>query len=96
MAALKHSTVFQPRTITLGLSAFDRKAIERQIEELIALLDQVDGDVDLEDDELHEDPLDLGEAPNVHGMMPRYGADQSVGPNNYRQAEHEVRLAMFA
>ena len=82
MAVHFPSTAFQSRTISLGLSSLDRKAIEAKIEELIDLLDGIDGDPDLEDDELHSDPLDLGEETKIIPIMPRYGADQSEGPIN--------------
>lgn len=68
-----------PRTITLGLTSLDRKAIEQHIEELVTLLDELDGDPDLEDDELHEDPLDLGESARDVGPPLKYGIDQSKG-----------------
>ena len=94
MAALMPSTAFMPRTITLGLSRIDRKAIEQQIEALIALLDTIDGDPDLEEDELNGDPLDLGEAVECYDVLPRYAVDQSAGPINRREAQwmHERRL----
>lgn len=68
-----------PTTIVLGSTPHDRRAIERRIEELIDLLDRVDGDCDLEDDELHEDELDLGEANVLGNPAPVYGVDQT-GP----------------
>ncbi|WP_043146437.1 hypothetical protein, partial [Sphingobium xenophagum] len=81
-AVMIPSTAFRPRTIALGLTSTDRKAVERQIEELIELLDTLDGDPDLEEDELHEDPCDLGEPTGYAEILPRYGADQSKGPVN--------------
>lgn len=93
MAVNIPSTAFLPRTISLGLSALDRCVIERQIEDLIALLDQIDGDCDLEDDELHDDPLDLGEPREFAMMLPVYGTDQSRGPVNEREVyAEEIRL----
>ncbi len=89
MAAIIPSTAFLPRTIHLGLTAMDRKAIEAQIESLIELLDQVDGDTDLEDDEIEADPCDRGEPTGYAEILPRYGADQSTGPVN----GHEIYLA---
>lgn len=96
MATQFHSTAFVPRTITLGLSALDRKAVERQIEELIALLDTIDGDTDLEEDELHEDPLDAGEAEEYLATWPIYGPDQSAGPLNEHQACEAHRRSLRA
>ena len=98
MAALIPSTAFVPRTITLGLTRHDRKAIERQIEALIALLDAIDGDPDLEDDELHDDPLDVGEEVDFYAMLPRYALDQTEGPINAREAryDHDLRHYGFA
>lgn len=72
-------SIFEPRTITLGLTSFDRRAIEQHIEELVSLLDEIDGDADLEDDELHDDPLDLGEDQKVEGRQVIYGIDQTSG-----------------
>ena len=57
----------------------DRDTIEKTIEELIALLDHVDGDCDLEDDELHDDALDAGEDNVLLNPVPIYGMDQT-GP----------------
>lgn len=96
MAVNYPSTAFRPRTIALGLTVLDRKAVERQIEELIELLDTLDGDPDLEEDELHEDPLDLGEAENLYDTVPIYGLDQSRGPLNERAAYQAHRQRMFS
>jgi len=88
---------FRPRVISLGLSAHDRAAIEAKIEELIAFLDEIDGDPDLEDDDPSGDPLDAGEAPEATPIMPMqpiYGIDQTKGPINeregYRAWHHSV------
>lgn len=72
----------------------NRKAIEREIERLITLLDAADGDCDLEDDDPAGDTLDLGEAPDPAGnellsILPVYGIDQSLGPINEREAIRE-------
>lgn len=75
--------IFEPRTITLGLTSFDRRAIEQHIEELVSLLDEFDGDPDVEDDELHDDPLDLGEDQSKEGRPVIYGIDQSSGYIGY-------------
>jgi hypothetical protein len=97
MAAIIPSTPFQSRTISLGLSSLDRKAIEQQIETLIDLLDQLDGDPDLEEDELACDPLDLGEADVCMKLRPLYGIDQSRGPLNAHQArELQLQIAYRA
>lgn len=95
MAVNYPSTAFRPHTISLGLTAFDRKAIERQIEQLIELLDTLDGDPDLEEDELHEDPLDLGEATGIMETVPIYGLDQSAGPLNERAAYAAHRRSLY-
>jgi len=94
MAAIIPSTAFQPRTISLGLSSLDRKAVEQQIEALIDLLDQLDGDPDMEEDELAGDPLDLGEDDGCMKMRPLYGVDQSRGPVNAHEAyESQLHFA---
>lgn len=80
------STAFRPCTITLALPARDRKAVERQIEALIELLDALDGDAELEDDELHDDVLDLGEGSDELATLPSYAVDQTSGPLNYLAA----------
>jgi hypothetical protein len=75
-----------------------RPQIERLAEGLIAALDTLDGDPDLEEDDHSGDPLDLeGEAPADDGAVlmtarPIYGADQTQGPINEREAitEHKV------
>ena len=82
MAAIIPSTAFQQRTISLGLSTCDRKAIEQQIETLIDILDQLDGDADEEEDDCSGDPLDLGEDDRVLPIRPLYAIDQCVGPLN--------------
>lgn len=89
MAAIIPSTAFLPRTIHLGLTAMDRKAIEAHIESLIELLDQVDGDADIEPDHEDYDGCDAGEPTGYAEILPRYGADQSTGPVN----GHEIYLA---
>lgn len=94
MAAMNHSTAFLPRTIHLGLTAPDRKAIEQQIDALIALLDEFDGDADLEPDHDSYDPCDHGEPDMFHPTLPIYGTDQSVGPIN-GDAIFEVHLRKY-
>lgn len=68
----------------------DRFAIEAQIEALIELLDQEDGDCDLEpDDDMAVDdmPCDIHE-----NLRPLYAIDQSAGPINEVEAiEHYQR-----
>ncbi|AYO80256.1 hypothetical protein [Sphingobium yanoikuyae] len=56
----------------------DRFAIECQIEALIELLDQEDGDCDLES----EHDLSVEDIPHDedHLLVPTYGADQADGP----------------
>jgi|GEM_PF-3991526 len=77
---------FLPRTITLGINTVSRKAIEQQIDFLIGLLDQIDGDPDLEEDDHHFDPLDFGELDRISVVKPTYRIDQSTGPNNLSEA----------
>jgi len=60
--------------------------IGEQIDALIATLDRLDGDPDLEeDDPPGGDPLDLGEA-EAGRLLPTYGIDQAKGPINFRSA----------
>ncbi|WP_288804621.1 hypothetical protein [uncultured Novosphingobium sp.] len=94
MAAIIPSTAFLPRTIHLGLTAMDRRAIEAQIESLIELLDQFDGDPDLEPEHEDYDACDAGEPANFVEMLPVYGLDQSKGPLNEREAieDHQRRF----
>lgn len=79
----------------------NRALIENEIEWLIALLDTVDGDPDLEDDDPAGDTLDEhGEAPTENGCdlllaHPRYGIDQSLGPINEREAMRERHQQMM-
>lgn len=77
---------FLPRTITLGIHTVSRKAIEQQIEFLIDLLDQIDGDPDMEPDDHEFDPLDFGELDRVSVVKPTYRIDQSTGPTNVKEA----------
>lgn len=65
----------------------DRYAIECQIEALIALLDEEDGDTDLEP----EDDKGIDDMPHdqEHQLIPVYGIDQSEGPSNYDAASRE-------
>lgn len=78
--------------------AISRRAIEAEIERLIALLDAADGDDDLEDDR-EDDPLDHGEEDESRGLiLPIYDVDQSTGPVNERQMlrDHHERLRSVA
>lgn len=81
---------FLPRTITLGIHTVSRKAIEQQIEFLIDLLDQIDGDPDMEPDVHEFDPLDFGEEDFCSTVKPRYRIDQSTGPTNAKEARDMV------
>ena len=72
----------------------DRALIEEQIEALIALLDEQDGDCDLEEDDHSGDPLDQGEAQAdtpIAPIQPFYGIDQSLGPINEDDAHRAWR-----
>jgi len=89
MAAIMPSTAFLPRTIHLGLPSMSRKAVEQQIEYLIGILDQIDGDPDEEEGDDDFCPCDLGEYVSVSEILPAYGRDQSAGPTNVAEvAEH--------
>lgn len=79
------STVFFPRSIRLGLSSRDRRAVEQQIEALIDLLDELDGDPDLEAEHDDHDDCEWGEPLNYAHVLPVYGIDQSVGPLNIHE-----------
>lgn len=61
-----------------------RELVETTIEYLIAVLDAIDGDCDLEDDDpVGGDPDDEGERAEHAGLpMPIWGEDQSVGYTN--------------
>lgn len=77
-------TLFELDTIQLPLSPGKRLEMEQAIEVAITLLDQDDGDFDLEDDELGDDPLDaLGEDPRFAETALVYGIDQSRGPSGF-------------
>jgi len=58
----------------------DRQAIEQQIELLIGILDEIDGDPDLEPDHEDYDACDLGEPQTYDDEPPVYEIDQSLGP----------------
>lgn len=75
-----------------GQVTLRRDAIEALVETLLAVLDDEDGDPDLEEDDPSGDPLDRGEEDGCdHRTLPRYGRDQSRGPVNCDEA-HEARL----
>lgn len=95
MATIIPSTALRPCTITLTLPPRDRRAVERQIEALIDLLDTLDGDPELEDDELGDDILDLGEAAEGLPTLPIYATDQSRGPRNFDDALRAYRRSFF-
>ncbi|WP_289145559.1 hypothetical protein [uncultured Sphingobium sp.] len=65
----------------------DRSAVEAQIEALIALLDDEDGDPDYEP----EDDQGIDDVPHDqrHDLIPVYGVDQTGGPVNYATACRE-------
>lgn len=70
----------------------NRRAIADEIERLIALLDIVDGDCDLEDDDPAGSDNEDAEGDHGRGLLrelPRYGVDQSAGPINYARAERD-------
>ena len=78
---------FTPLELVMKLGRPSAAAIiGEQIEALIATLDRLDGDADLEeDDPPGGDPIDLGEA-ETGRLMPTYGIDQGRGPTNFRSA----------
>lgn len=79
MAAHFPSTLFETQTMTLPLSRSQRLEMEHAIEVAIALLDHADGDCDLEDDELHDDHVDIfGEALDYREDALSYGVDQTT------------------
>lgn len=71
----------------------ERVAIESQIEALIALLDEDDGDCDIEqDDDSGGNVLD--EEHDLHeNLIPIYGIDQAAGPTNEFEAKRAYRRA---
>ncbi len=79
----------------------DRFAIEEQIEALIALLDEDDGDPELEDDDPAggnvEDERQMGEGQEYYRLVPEYAADQTLGPLNeieaYRQHRRDLCMS---
>lgn len=82
-------------SISWPMSREQRLQIEQEVEHLIALLDAVDGDCDLEDDDPSGDPLDMGgeaSSDDGRGLLPTrpiWALDQSGGPSNYREASRE-------
>jgi hypothetical protein len=95
---------FRAPTISLGLSAFDRAAIEAKIEELIALLDDLDGDADLEPEQdmcaAGDDGCGFHRAGERRGWgadddaryfrgEPLYGVDQTKGPLQIRETNRD-------
>lgn len=71
------------------LTREDRRIVARHIESLIALLDEADGDCDLEDDDPAGDHLDSYGEPHsddgarISALRPAYGIDQRRGPINH-------------
>jgi len=85
MATYHFNTTFEPDAMTLSQLLENRSMVERTIENLICLLDYMDEDCDLEDDELHDDALDiLGEDPRCSEAALIYSIDQSEGPINWK------------
>lgn len=64
--------------------AFDRPSVEAQIEELIALLDYIDGDCDLEED-------DVDCCPAFEDRLYTMGHMEMDGPGDPDDAEDEDR-----
>jgi hypothetical protein len=80
------------------LSSLGSAHLSAIAEAAIFLLDQRSGDCDLEDDDPAGDPLDIfGEFQSDDGremfaMMPKYGADQTLGPINEAEARRAHHL----
>jgi len=74
-----------------------RRLLEQTIDRLIALLDESDGDIDMEDDDPAGDPLDMGEGQEgnypIMATLPKYDVDQSNGPTNWHEACREHNRA---
>lgn len=82
----------------------DRDVIEQEIERLIALLDHIDGDRDLEPETdfclAGDDGCGMvrgtwgSEHEDYSPVLPRYGTDQSLGPVNEAEAwrDHQRRM----
>lgn len=71
-----------------------REAIENQIEALIAFLDVLDGDPDIEDDDPAGTEEDKGERREYYPLPPKYGLDQSEDPINLDEImrDHNRRM----
>lgn len=93
----------------LKLSTAHRSAIENQIEILLALLDQMDGDLDLEPEEdvcsAHDDGCGVvtlnghrrwGSEQDGEYLDPVYATDQSAGPINHPAANRIHPAASMA
>lgn len=80
------------------LPPIQRRALAKTIDYLIAVLDAVDGDADMEDDDpsgqMDEDEANTGfghgsDPYNFALLMPEYEQDQSLGPVNTIRAMRE-------
>jgi len=72
----------------------NRAAIEAEIERLIAMLDDLDGDCDLEeDDPAGGNVLDMELDEDAEALRPLYAEDQSAGPINALTANQRYDLA---
>lgn len=64
-----------------------RPVLARLAARLIERLDEIDGEPDMEDDDPAGGSIDdEGEGLELLPMLPRYGADQTRGPNNEAEA----------
>lgn len=92
-AALDNSIAAQAAPIP-----FPREMIEGLIEGLLAMLDTIDGDPDLEDDDPAGSDLDAGEQDGLSDLMPMpvWGIDQSLGPINVEAAGDAYHAAKLA
>lgn len=109
MGAPHPAGMFHPRRAARYrrlLATLSADEIGDAIEALIARLDLLAGDPDLEDDDPAGDPLDRGEGDTFEGAgggsgfdarfdgaRPRYSLDQTRGPSNIAEAtrEHQAR-----
>lgn len=63
-----------------------RASLEAAIENMIALLDVIDGDCDLEEDDPAGGNVDDERQLDDARLMPAYRIDQNQGPSNYARA----------
>lgn len=81
----------------MRLHPADRAAIEDHIEQLLYMLDQDDGDCDIEEDDPSYDPLEDNEALGFEPLptLPIYAVDQSLSPVNQRECKRIRDAALY-